>query len=382
MNENSDKRLFLRRVHIDNYKCMSNFDLSFGDITLLLGKNGCGKSAVFEALDNLHRFVCREGKLSELFPASSLTRWNDSGKQSFELEAGDAAGDSECEEIFRYRLVVEHSMPARNVSFVKEETLTVNGKPLLSVVGGGVQLYKKDGAEEGAKFFVDGDISALLHVSSRHDDARLTRFREWMRGILFLSLNVLAMKGGADSDDEYLESDGGNFVSRYRGMLMENPPLIATAEEKLRDVLPGFLLLRMPKIGGDAYRELEARFALPDGGEDEYRFSELSAGQRALIALYMIIFGGGKERLLLLDEPDNFVMLPEIQPLLAELEDEAGRDLPQTALISHHPEAMNFIASKDSVWMEREAQSFARIKEFKNDTELSVSELFAHGVAP
>ncbi len=90
MNDNSENRLLLRRVHIDNYKCMSNFTFSpFGDITLLLGKNGCGKSAVFEAADNLHRFVCREGKVADLFPASSLTSWNKNGKQSFELEAGD-----------------------------------------------------------------------------------------------------------------------------------------------------------------------------------------------------------------------------------------------------------------------------------------------------
>ena len=43
----------LKRVHIDNYKCLTNFDLCFGDLTLLLGTNRCGKSAVFEVVGKL-----------------------------------------------------------------------------------------------------------------------------------------------------------------------------------------------------------------------------------------------------------------------------------------------------------------------------------------
>ena len=377
MNDNSENRLLLRRVHIDNYKCMSNFTFSpFGDITLLLGKNGCGKSAVFEAADNLHRFVCREGKVADLFPASSLTSWNKNGKQSFELEAGDEAG----EEIFLYRLVVEHELPSKKKARVIEEKLTLNGKPLFEFINGEVQLYRDDHTE-GAKFSFNWSASGLATVVSRHSDKQLDRFRKWMRGITMLSLNVLCMKSDADIDDEYLNSDGGNFVSWYRGMLQENPHRMTEADGKLRDILPGYRGLRLLKTGGEAHRELAADFKFPDS-DGTYKFSELSAGQRALIALYMIIFGDDKERVLLLDEPDNFVMLPEIQPLLMELEAEAGADLPQTVLISHHPEAMNSISSNNAVWLERETQSFTRLKEIKQDSPLLVSELFARGLMP
>jgi predicted ATPase len=29
----------LKQIHIDNYKCLTNFDLRFGELTLLLGAN-------------------------------------------------------------------------------------------------------------------------------------------------------------------------------------------------------------------------------------------------------------------------------------------------------------------------------------------------------
>ena len=47
----------LSRIHIDNYKCLSNFDLRLHNLTLLAGANGCGKSAVFEVMDKLREFA-------------------------------------------------------------------------------------------------------------------------------------------------------------------------------------------------------------------------------------------------------------------------------------------------------------------------------------
>ena len=113
------------------------------------------------------------------------------------------------------------------------------------------------------------------------------------------------------------------------------------AEEPLiENVLPGFDGLRL-ESAGVGRRELFATFK-GEGGKNICHFDKLSDGQRALIALYAFILGGNPHRLLLLDEPDNYVTLPEIQPLLAEMEDECGDELPQIVLASHHPEAIDF----------------------------------------
>ena len=157
-------------------------------------------------------------------------------------------------------------------------------------------------------------------------------------------------------------------------------------------ILPGFGGLKLSARIGD-YRELLATFSPGDDGPSRsYSFDQLSDGQRALIILYSLVFAtvpdsgspddsGSVPRTLFLDEPDNYVTLPELQPWLAELKDGAGDTLPQLVLISHHPEAIDFLA-ENTVWLAREPESHTRIVEPKNDTGLRMSEVFARGWAP
>jgi len=75
----------LARIHIDNYKCLTNFDLRLDNLTLLAGANGCGKSAVFEVVGKLRDFAC-DWSVDKLFFADDLTRWTTKREQRFELE--------------------------------------------------------------------------------------------------------------------------------------------------------------------------------------------------------------------------------------------------------------------------------------------------------
>ena len=97
--------------------------------------------------------------------------------------------------------------------------------------------------------------------------------------------------------------------------------------------------------------------------------------------LHLLLFAGDAGNTLFLDEPDNCITLPELQPWLAELEDGCGDTLPQTILISHHPEAIDFLRDK-AVWLGREPEGHTRLLEVKNDTMLKLSELYAQGLAP
>lgn len=363
----------LKRVHIDNYKCLSNFDLTFGDLTLLIGANGCGKSAVFEVAGKLRDFIRGDGRVGELFPAGDLTKWTKKREQSFELEfdLDDAK--------FLYRLVVEHNLEERKVR-AKREELTCNDLPLFEFANGAVQLYRDDHSK-GPKYSFDWTQSGLLPVAERSDNTRLCAFRNQVRRFVTLFLDTRRIAGGTDSSTDRLSDSGGNFASWYQGRLQENPRRVIGAMDRLRNVLPGFADLKLVEKGSD-YRELQAEFA-PQGGTagNNYRFDQLSDGQRAVIVQYMLLFADDANRTLFLDEPDNFITLPELQPLLAEIEDGSGDELPQTVLISHHPEAMDFLVDR-AIWLGREPESHTRVLDVKNDTMLKVSELYAQGLAP
>ncbi|WP_233258764.1 ATP-binding protein [[Phormidium] sp. ETS-05] len=85
---------------------------------------------------------------------------------------------------------------------------------------------------------------------------------------------------------------------------------------------------------------------------------------------------------LCLDEPDNFVALPEIQPWLIKLYDMCSEGKTQALLISHHPEIINYLlASPVGYWFERESNSPVRLKPISHDnqTGLPISELIARG---
>ena len=366
---NSIGRLLLRSVHIDNYKCLSNFNLSLGDLTLLLGKNGCGKSAVFEVVSALHGLICRDAGIRDLFPPHTRTVWNTDSKQSFELRISDDAEEA----VYDYRLVVEHDLSGKRERIIAE-TVNFNGNPLFEFIDGEVQLYHDD-HEPSVRFNAQWSKSGLAAIIDPSKNPKLERFHKWMDEIAMLAFNPFSTEGSSAADSRYLKSDGRNFVSWYRGVLQEDPRRMIEIDEKLKNVLPGYEGVRLEKSGED-HRDLKAGFA-----KHFYAFNQLSTGQRALIVLYMLIFGGNKHALLL-DEADNFLMLPEIQPLLAEMKDDAGNEIPQIVLISHHPEAIDFIAPENTVWFEREPGSFARIKRFENDTQLRTSELYARGMVP
>ncbi|MBI4818365.1 MAG: ATP-binding protein [Deltaproteobacteria bacterium] len=157
-----------------------------------------------------------------------------------------------------------------------------------------------------------------------------------------------------------LARDGSNFAAWYRHSSQEHQDAMGGFIQALREVLDGFQGIRLERVGR------EARVFLVVFGEGEARhelaLDELSDGQRALMALYALIrLTSGRGYTLLIDEPDNYVSLPEIQPWLVELSDAAGAGLEQAILCSHNPEVIDYLASKHGHLLERETTGVTRV---------------------
>jgi ATPase subunit of ABC transporter with duplicated ATPase domains len=82
-----------------------------------------------------------------------------------------------------------------------------------------------------------------------------------------------------------------------------------------------------------------------------------------------------------LDEPDNFVSLREIQPWLNAVSDAVEEGNGQILLISHHPELINQWAPNSGVRFVRDGIGPVRVEEFRGEPEsaLSPAELVARG---
>ena len=148
-----------RRICIDNYKSFVNFELRLGELTLLVGQNGAGKTGVLDVVYALRKLLEGTARITDrdVFPLSSLTRWQERAVQAFQVEV------ELDQEAFEYRLEVEHDRRERRARIILE-TLSRNEGPLFRFARGDVRLYRDD------------------HSEGPHLQERLERFRTRPRG--------------------------------------------------------------------------------------------------------------------------------------------------------------------------------------------------------
>jgi ABC-type glutathione transport system ATPase component len=81
----------------------------------------------------------------------------------------------------------------------------------------------------------------------------------------------------------------------------------------------------------------------------------------------------------LIDEPDNFVSLREIQPWIENLNDICDEKEKQAIIISHHPEIVNNMARGTELWFSRQEGAHVVVGPFPKVAELSPAEVMARG---
>ena len=367
----------LKRIYIDNYKSLVNAELKVNTINLFLGANGSGKSAVFEVLRAIQDFVCVGSKATDVLDAKSLTRWQNSSLQTFELDIKGPEG------LYKYELVIEH-LEGEQRARVQREHLFFDDKPLLRLEKGEVHLHRDDHSA-GPTFPIERTLSAVGAIPLRHDNTRLTWFRERLARFIVVQIIPPMMFEESPQEDSQLSPYMENFTSWYRHVSQDQGMTFQLMNE-LKEVIPGFDSFKFQQVG-EKHRLLNVFFSnegtrAPTG----YHFGELADGQRMLIALYTLLYAArvdqDHEYTLCLDEPENFVALSEIQPWLTALYDSCTDGQMQALLISHHPELMDYLlASPVGYWFERQGNRPTRIKPVSavGKGGLPISEIVARG---
>jgi predicted ATPase len=365
----------IKRLYVDNYKSLVNFELPLQDLTLLLGPNGVGKTSVLDVVFAVRQLLTGVAKVSDktIFATPTLTRWQKRDTQVFEL---DAILD---EEEFHYRLEVEHERPTRKAR-IAVESLESQRKPLFRFERGEVHLYR-DNHSPGPTFGADWSESALARVPPRSDNTKLTRFLDFMRKAVVCGLYPASFETESSTEDAILQRDARNFAAWYRHVLLERQELVPEFTEALKEVIVGFRGIRMERVGLDT-RALMVMFD-QFGERYELRLDEISDGQRALIALYSLIrLAAGQGYTLFLDEPDNYLALAEIQPWLIELADACGDQVPQAVLCSHHPELIDYLGGDRGIVLRPESSGATTVRparEMAVEGGLKLSEVIARG---
>ena len=399
----------LTRLYATNYRCLVNFEFKPNSKQLIIGRNGTGKSTVFDVLAMLRDVAARGEPCENHLGGKTRTRWQDVTEQRFELDIRGNGGE------YRYSLVVESqeevsygrgsdSLLGSSVSrpnksrwiesavlgrvrnpfgpHVKQEVLEFNGGPLFRLQDGTIGLFNdQQKPKPSVEIPFEGLSSGLATVQiGRKDNTKLTWFELWLNRIVQVQIDPWAMSARSEREARFPHRDLSNFADWYRHLRLETGDAIFEAIKDLREAIPGFEALDAKEAGLDV-RVLQATFASPSGGKIELPFHELSEGQRALIALYVLLHCAvGEDRLLLIDEPDNFIALAEIQPWLLKLLDRLDETNGQVMLVSHHPELLNQLAGEGGVVLDRPGGGETRVRPFSpGDTGLTPSEFVSRG---
>ena len=359
----------IKQLYVDNYKTFVNFTVNFNNINVLVGKNGSGKSNLFDLICLLRSFISGEKRLNELFTFLTITRWQQITCQTFELELEVQ------EHTYIYHLEIEYDFD-NNRNRVIKEYLTYDDNTIFSAEKGHARLYN-DTFAEGPELLVNWEVSGISLIYERKDNKLLCTFKKAVENIVLC--RIFPDRFGSKTDSESLLPDYylSNFASVYRFMQQEHPERIAELSKVMKAINPAFL--RSFLTGPEDEKKLKLEFDI-NGNSIAFSFEECSEGEKTLFVLYFLLICYRNIGVtLLLDEPDNYIALEEIQPWLQTAED-FSTGVSQCILISHHPEVLDYLASSYGLWFDRTNYGMTKIIDTPNVTKpLTVSEYIERG---
>lgn len=364
----------IKDIYIDNFQCLVNFRIKPSDFQLWLGDNGSGKTSVLNVLRNIQQLM-RGENVEDVFSIDTLTKWDSRLKQTIALTLVIN------KELFEYELILEYSKQ-ENRQRINSEKLQWNGKTFYLFDGQEAHLYRinryTNVVEEGAVFPAGWNRSVIPTIAERNDNEPLIQFRDELDKILIVHPVPLLVNAAASTESRDLSIHAENFAQWYRHLLQEHPSVGYRATQLLGEVLQGFEQLRLRDSGES--RKLIATFRI-DGKKYDFDFTDLSDGQRQLIILYMIAesLRAGTYSTVLIDEPDNFVAIREIQPWLSTLNDICDEEGRQAVIISHHPEIVNEMARGTELWFSRKSAAHVVTQPFPKVGDLPPAEVMARG---
>lgn len=365
----------ITRLYVDNFRCLTNFEVELREAAIFLGANGSGKSTILDVLRKVQQLVVGKEKLEAVFHQHDLSLLQTSDRQSivFDLSVDDAD--------YRYSLTIGHCRDLGKMR-IDSEILTCNGDPLFHFQAGEAQLFGDDHSK-GPQYPFDWTQSGVGYLYERSDNRKLSRFKKELASVVIVRPCPVLFQSETRSEDEFLESTMRNFVGWYRYVAQENMGGLARLFKLLAEVLPGFNSLVLAESGENS-RALKAVFnvAALGGRRQRYGLHQLSDGQRALIAMYSLLYlSGDRKASLFIDEPDNYLALREVQPWVTSVSDALGDTLEQVVLISHHPVTIDYLANGSAKWFYRDEDGPVRVRDQPeaSNRALAVSELIARG---
>jgi predicted ATPase len=345
----------LQRLYVHNFRCLENFELILKEMpsSLLIGKNGSGKSTirvVLEILQYIGRGINRMRDFDKnhlgLIDPKDFNRGRSDVPIRFEIEV---LLDNK---LYKYILALELPENFRELR-VFEEQLLISGKPIYSRKEAQVTLYNSPRNPE-AQFLVDWHLVALPVIQEQSETDPLRFFKTWLARTIILAPIPSLMTG--DSNGETLEPkrDGSNFGEWFSGLLSRYPAAYTQAYRYLQEVMPDFQDFLNEQIGKDS-KSMIVRFEA-NNANLSVDFKDLSDGEKCFF-LCAVVLAANKyygPLFCFWDEPDNYLSLSEVGHFVTSLR-RSFKDSGQIIATSHNEEAIRKFSNENTFLLDRKS---------------------------
>ncbi len=308
----------IERLKVNGYLSLVDAEIRFTPLTLLLGRNGAGKSALLDALERLGSYA--RGGVDRAFgpPPYSLgylrsRGYGDIPATSFEADLSLAA------ERYRYKLTLaERAGHAQ----VEEERLT-------QATTGHVVAAWAFRARPTSGTILRPDVSNPL----------IERIAAHLKSVRIFDLDPRSIEQPSEDRESVLSREGYG-VGAYLGKLQEDDPgRFADIEERVRQLRPGTKALRV--WGGGAGK---LYWGIEDQRGEDWRCPAplLSWGDRVLVGILCVLFAAEAGSVVGLEEIDRGFHPSRYQAVVDLLSEAAyqgmgGRGPIQIIATSHSP---------------------------------------------
>lgn len=336
----------LKRLYVHNFRCLENFELPISEkpSSLLVGRNGTGKSTVARALEILQSIARGTNRVGSLLTRSDFARSRSDVPIRFEIEA------SLCGRIYQYNLAFELPEGFKELR-VAEERFSVDGRDICFRDRSQVTLARTT-ADREARFLVDWHLVALPVIQEHSESDPLHIFKNWLARTLILAPIPSQITGESTGDTLMPNRSVTNFGEWFSGLLAHSPSAYTHIDKYLKGVMPDLIDIKNPVSGGDS-RSLTIQFR-QDAATLNVPFSDLSDGEKCFFICAVVLAANQAYGPLLCfwDEPDNYLHLSEVGHFVMDLRRsfQAGGQFLAT---SHNSEAIRHFSEENTLLLHR-----------------------------
>ncbi len=337
----------IKRLYIHNFRCLENFELPIAgkSSTLLIGKNGAGKSTVSIAIEILQKIARGTNRIADLAAPKDFARGRFDVPMRFQLEV-ELGG-----KLAVYSLALECPKGWKELR-VFEESFHMDGQPIYTRQGAKTTIEKAAG-QLTAIFSIDWHLVALPIVEQNQGDS-LANFKQWLARALILSPLPSEIIGDSQRETLAPSRDVKNFGAWFAGLLAYAPSSYATIDRYLRELMPDLKDIKNPEVGLNA-RSLEVQF-VENAASLRLPFRELSDGEKCFMICAMVIAANEAYGPLLCfwDEPDNHLAISEVGHFVLALR-QSFKSGGQFIATSHNSETIQSFSKETTLVLTRKS---------------------------